>query len=96
MSSGAILAGFCLGSAMIGLWCVARFPSLGPQRPLSVLALVLAALLALGPAASLFDAVAAHAGPAVALLVVVFPTLTLAFWAAARALRVLAASASGP
>ena len=39
-----ILLGFCLGGAALALWLLIRFPSIGPRRP----ATMIAALLAVG------------------------------------------------
>jgi hypothetical protein len=82
---------FCIGSALIGLWLVVRYPRLGPQRPLTVLLAVLVATLALQPAAAIFAVVADFGGlgPVLGLMLVVFPALTAAFWTAACALRTL-------
>jgi hypothetical protein len=93
MNGGVIVSGFCIGSALVGLWVVVRFPSLGPKRPKTVLAAVLTTMLALQPVGSIFAFVTqrwTELGPAVGLVFVVFPALTATFWAAACGMRFVA------
>jgi hypothetical protein len=79
---------FAVGSAVLGLWAVARFPTRGPQSlrsALVVLAVVCVLLLSLGALTRL--AVSAG-GASFALLYVVLPILTLTFWSAGHLIRV--------
>ena len=78
---------FAVGSAGLGMWAVARFPAFGPQRVAQSLVLVVAAFAVLSVSDGLTGTVARSEGPAVALLLVVLPALTLAFWACACLVR---------
>ena len=92
MHGDAILALFCLGGAALALWLLARFPSLGPRRPFAIMAAVFGSMVALSVAGQLVSPVFAlgRFGPAIALLAIVLPVLTGAFWVSGCALRVLA------
>jgi low temperature requirement protein LtrA len=87
-----ILVSFCLGCAALALWVLVRFPALGPRRPTSVILAVLAVGVGLSLAGALFDAVTKLGGygVALALVAVVLPVLTGAFWVTGCALRALA------
>jgi hypothetical protein len=87
-----ILLFFCLGGAALALWLLARFPSVGPQRPVTVVLSVLAVGVGLSVAGALVDVVAelGRYGIALALLAVVLPSLTGAFWVSGCVLRTLA------
>jgi hypothetical protein len=80
---------FLVGAAALGLWVVARFPSFGPQSVWGSLLVMLGAFGVLDATDSLTTSVAQSDGPAVAMLVVVLPTLTLALWSCARLVRAL-------
>jgi hypothetical protein len=88
----AILALFSLGGAALALWLLARFPTAGPRRPFTVMAAILAVFVALSIAGALVAPVIAFGrfGPVLALLLVVLPALTGAFWVSGCALRALA------
>jgi hypothetical protein len=92
MDAHVILVSFCLGAAALALWLLARFPSVGPRRPATVVLAVLAVAGGMTVAGPLFDAVSGVGGYgiAVALLAVVLPTLTGAFWVSGCVLRALA------
>jgi hypothetical protein len=92
MDGAVILLFFCLGCAALALWVLARFPQLGPRRPTAVILSVLGVMVALAVAGPLFDAVTALGGYGVglALLAVVLPLLTVAFWVSGCVLRMLA------
>ena len=87
-----IIVLYCLGGAALALWLLGRFPSLGPQRPLSVILAVLAVGIGLSIAGALVDALAevGRYGIVLALLAVVLPSLTGAFWVSGCVLRTLA------
>jgi hypothetical protein len=87
-----VLVFFCLGCAALALWLLARFPALGPRRPGAVILAVLAVLIALIVTGPLFDAVTelGRYGLVLALLAVVLPLLTAAFWVSGCVLRMLA------
>ena len=93
MDGHAILAFFSLGGAALALWLLARFPTVGPRRPFTITAAVLAVGVALSIAGQLVAPVFAFGrfGPALGLLLVVLPALTGAFWVSGCALRALAA-----
>jgi hypothetical protein len=87
-----ILLGFCLGGAALALWLLVRFPHAGPRRLTSVVAAVLAVAVVLAVASPIFRAIVELGRLAVplALLGVVLPCLTLAFWVSGCLLRALA------
>ena len=87
-----IIVFYCLGGAALALWLLARFPSVGPQRPITVILSVLAVGIGLSVAGALVEALAAIGpiGLAFALLAVVLPSLTTAFWVSGCVLRTLA------
>src|SRR5439155_18055239 len=78
---------FAVGSAGLGLWAVARFPSFGPRSVSRSFVLVIAAFAVLSATNGLTGTVTRAEGPAAALLLVVLPSLTLAFWACACLVR---------
>ena len=94
MNGHVILALFCLGGAALAAWLFVRFPSAGPSRTSTVVLACLGVFVAMSVAGPLFDVVArlGSFGVPVALMTVVLPMLTLAFWVAACALRTLAAA----
>jgi hypothetical protein len=92
MSGDVILLAFCLGGAVLALWLLVRFPRLGPRRLTSMIAAVLVVAAVLSVAAPLFSRVVELGRPAVplALLGIVLPCLTAAFWVSGCVLRALA------
>jgi hypothetical protein len=92
MDGHMILMLYCLGGAGLALWLLARFPSVGPQRPATVILAVLAVGAGLSVAGTLVDAAAGlgRYGIALALLAIVLPSLTGAFWVSGCVLRALA------
>jgi hypothetical protein len=92
MDGHEILLGFCLGGAALALWLLVRFPEAGPRRLTSVIAAVLAVGVVLSAATPIFKALIELGGAAVplALLGVVLPCLTFAFWVSGCLLRALA------
>lgn len=92
VSAEVILFGFCLGGAALALWLLVRFPDVGPRRLTSIVAAVVAVGVVLALANPLFSALVGLGRPVVpfALLLVVLPALTLAFWVSGCVLRALA------
>jgi hypothetical protein len=93
MGGTEILVFFCLGCAALALWVLARFPALGPRRPTAVVLAVVGIAIALkivGPPLLSVATGLGRIGPLVALLAVVLPLLTVAFWVSGCALRALA------
>jgi pimeloyl-ACP methyl ester carboxylesterase len=92
MDGNTILVGFCLGGAALALWLLVRFPDAGPRRLTSVIAAVIGVGVVLSVATPVFQAVIGLGGLAIplALLVIVLPALTLAFWVSGCLLRALA------
>jgi hypothetical protein len=92
MNGHMILMLFCLGCSALALWLLVRFPALGPRRPASLILAVVAVGVGLSLGGALFDAVTklGSYGVGVALVTVVVPILTGAFWVAGCALRILA------
>ena len=95
VDGGTILLLFSLGCAALALWALARYPRLGPRRPAAIIVSVLALVLGMRLAGPLFDAVAGlgRYGVGLALLAIVLPTLTGAFWVSGCVLRSLAENA---
>jgi pimeloyl-ACP methyl ester carboxylesterase len=87
-----ILLGFSLGGAALALWLLIRFPDAGPRRPATMIAALLAVGLLLRVTSPIFAALVGVGGLAVplALLGIVLPCLTLAFWVSGCLLRALA------
>jgi len=92
MHGGTILLLFSLGCAALALWTLARYPQLGPRRPLALIISVVLLVVGMRLAGPLFDALAGlgHYGVALALLAVVLPSLTGAFWVSGCVLRTIA------
>ena len=92
MHGGMILLFFSLGCAALAVWTLARYPEMGPRRPVGGVVAVVALLGGKKVAGTLFDAIVAlgQYGVALALLVVVLPALTAAFWVSGCVLRTLA------
>jgi hypothetical protein len=80
---------FATGAALLGFWAVARFPSVGPRSVTTALLATAAAFVLMSPLPSVVGSVAASAGAAEALLLVVLPSLTLLFWASGCLVRSL-------
>lgn len=78
---------FLVGASALGLWIVTRFPSFGPQSVTASLLLVIGSFGVLQVADGLTGTVTRADGPAAALILIVLPTLTLAFWSCARLVR---------
>lgn len=76
-----------VGAAVLGLWCVFRFPGRGPQSLRSAMLLVLVAGLVLAAAGVLTRVAVAIGGTPFALLCVLLPILTLAFWTGGHLVR---------
>jgi len=93
MSATTIMDGYGVGAALLALWVTARFPSLGPSRAHGALATMVVAAALMSLSMSLLDPVAGSGrfGPLLALLFLLLPALTAAFWAVACTLRTLAA-----
>jgi hypothetical protein len=87
-----ILLGFCIGGAALALWLLMRFPGAGPRRPATMIAALLAVGVLLKVSSPIFAALVDVGGLAVplALLGIVLPCLTLAFWVSGCLLRALA------
>ena len=92
MNGYEILLGFCVGGAALALWLLIRFPSAGPRRPATMIAALLAVGVLLKVSSPIFAALVDVGGLAVplALLGIVLPCLTLAFWVSGCLLRALA------
>ena len=90
MSSGAVVPLFGLGAALLGFWLVLRFPGFGPQSVQAAMLLTVAFFVLQSPLLLLVGSVNRAAGPSVALLAVVLPSLGSLFWAAGCLVRNLA------
>jgi hypothetical protein len=86
-----LLVVVCLGAAALALWVFARFPTLGPRRPLGVILAIGFGWASLSVAGKLFDAVSGYGdyGVLVGVVGVILPALTLAFWVSGCALRAI-------
>jgi hypothetical protein len=85
---------FGVGGGLLGFWLVARFPRLGPQSVAKSLLGVAAVFVLQSPLPALTGRVVGAFGVALALLVVVLPSLVVLFWAAGCLVRSLVATAS--
>jgi hypothetical protein len=82
---------FLIGAAGLVLWIMMRFPSSGPRSLTRSCLLVVGAFAVLSATQQLAGAVSRVDGPAVALLLVVLPALTLTLWACACLVRAFVA-----
>jgi hypothetical protein len=89
MSITLLVCLYLVGAAALGLWLVARFPSVGPESVGGSLLVMLGAFAILEVTDGLTTTVARVDGPAMAMLLIVLPTLTLALWSCARLVRAL-------
>jgi hypothetical protein len=78
---------FLVGAALLGLWVVARFPSFGPRSVTVSILFVIGAFVVLEATSGAMTTLTRSEGPAAALMLVVLPTFTFAFWACARLVR---------
>jgi hypothetical protein len=78
---------FLVGAALLGLWVVARFPSFGPRSVTVSIVFVIGAFVVLAATSGTTATISRSEGPAAALMVVVLPTFTFAFWTCARLVR---------
>jgi uncharacterized membrane protein YczE len=78
---------FLVGAALLGLWVVARFPSFGPQSVTVSIVFVIVAFVVLSVTSGTTATMTRAEGPAAALMFVVRPTFTCAFWACGRLVR---------
>lgn len=87
MSIDTVIECFAAGSALVAFWLVTRFRVFGPQRLWTAF---LATLMAFGLqplAVALVGPTTSAAGPPAALLLIVFPTLVVMFWATGCLMR---------
>jgi len=91
VSVGTVLIGYCAGAAVLALWIVARFPSLGPKQLTGALVAAAVAWGGMSVALPLFGFVAdfGRYAAVVGLVAVVLPALTGAFLSCAWMLRLL-------
>jgi uncharacterized membrane protein YczE len=87
MSVMAVANLFLIGTALLGLWVVARFPSFGPRSVTVSIVFVIVAFVLLSVTSGTTATMTRSEGPAAALMLVVLPTFTFAFWACARLVR---------
>jgi len=88
MSTNLLVCLYAVGAALLGFWAVVRLGSLGPQRIVTAVAVVLAALTAQSLAIGALPGTVRSVGPAGAMLLLVLPALTFAFWALGCLIRV--------
>jgi len=79
-----------IGSALLALWMLLRFPTLGPKGFVGSMVACGAATILTSVIAPAMRLVISAAGPAAAMLLVAVPILTYAFWSGGVLLRVLA------
>jgi hypothetical protein len=87
MSPGLIANAYAVGSALLALWIACRYPQARARTPQGAFALAGCAYLLLLLTGRATAGAESLAGPAVALLVVVLPLFTFAFWAGICLLR---------
>ena len=83
------ITSFAAGAAVVAFWFVVRFPSLGPRTVGRALVVAAAAFLVQTPLPGLTDRIVSDLGVGAALLLVIFPSLTLLFWACGCLVRSL-------
>jgi len=88
MSVGATADVFAVGAAVLGLWTVVCFPARGPQTLRSAMLVAAGACGLLVGCSELTRIAVAAGGPGFALLYVVLPILTFAFWSGGHLARV--------
>ena len=89
MGVEAVLDLFAVGAAALALWCIVRFPSLGPRSLRSAFIVVALAFVALPLVGFLVVPVAVAVGAGAALVLLVLPALTFSFWAGGCFVRFL-------
>jgi hypothetical protein len=87
MGTMAIANLFLVGTALLGLWLVARFPAFGPGSVTASILVVIGAFAVLSLTSGATGTMTRSQGPAAALMFVVLPTFTFAFWACGRLVR---------
>ena len=90
MGSASIVTLFGVGAALLGFWLVVRFPTFGPQSVQWAMLLVAAVFVLQSPFLMVVGPVNEAAGPSIALLAVVLPSLVTLFWSAGCLVRNLA------
>jgi hypothetical protein len=89
MDTSIVVPIFAVGSATLGLWILARFPSFGPRSVVGALVLAAATVAAQTPLLRLVPVAAAAGGAPAALMLVILPALTLLFWSVGCVFRSL-------
>jgi hypothetical protein len=87
LSIHAVAIWYTIGAAALGLWATVRYPNRGPQRLSTSVTLAAAALALLLASDDLTRVALDAAGLTAALLGVLLPVLTLAFWTSAHVVR---------
>jgi hypothetical protein len=90
VSPVAVVDLFAIGSALLALWLLVRFPSFGPRSLRASLIASVVCVVVEGPVLSLLEAVRNSSGQAAALLVVGLPLLTTLFWSSGCIVRAMA------
>jgi hypothetical protein len=85
----AYLVVVAMGSALVGLWAVAKLPALAPRSLLGAAVCFGAAWVVPGLAVPLLDMAMTHLATGLAILVAVFPLLTATFMLIGAGLRYL-------
>ncbi len=89
MDATGLLVAVAIGSALVGLWLIARLPSLTPRSLLGAAVCFGAAWVVPGLAVPLLDAAMPRLAVGPAILVAVFPPLTATFMLFGAGLRYL-------
>ena len=87
MTASAYLVVVAVASALVGLWSIAKVPSLAPRSLLGAALCFAAAWIVPGFAGPLLNAALTHMATGLAILVAVFPPLTAPFMLIAAGLR---------
>jgi hypothetical protein len=90
VSSATVVSLYGVGAALLAFWLIVRFPAFGPQSLQSAVLVVVAIFIAQSPFMLLVGPIQAAAGPPVALLAVILPSLVTLFWSAGCLVRNLA------
>jgi hypothetical protein len=80
---------YAIGAALLALWLLVRYPSLGPRKLRPAIVASAGAVLLEWPLLMTLETVRHSTGPGVALLLIGLPLLTSLFWTSGCLVRVL-------
>lgn len=87
--------GMPVGSALLALWILVRFPELGSRSLRTSIVLCVGAMIVCKVAGTMIGVVVAVASPMVAMLAVAVPVFVFAFWSGGALMRMLMTALPG-